>query len=82
MSEIVFLHDALMAREAFEQLPTIATGGASVAAMVQRAGGKLCRALIERNGRREWHALAWLHLNGTNRVTAARIKFGRYQHED
>jgi hypothetical protein len=82
MSEIKFLRDAHMARDAFERLPTIHATGASVAAMVERAGGKLCRAMIERGGRPEWHALAWLYIDGTERVTAARVKFGRYQHED
>jgi hypothetical protein len=50
--------------------------------MAKQKGGELCRAAIEREGRHEWHALAWLYINGTERVTAARVKFGRYQHED
>jgi hypothetical protein len=82
MTHIAFLRDALMAREAFEQLPTLVADGVSVAEMVKRAGGQLCRALVERDGRHEWHALAWLYLNGTERVTAARVKFGNYRRED
>jgi hypothetical protein len=82
MTDIIFLPDALMARDAFEQLPTLVADGVSVATMAKQKGGELCRATIEREGRHEWHALAWLSINGTERVTAARVKFGRYQHED
>jgi hypothetical protein len=82
MSEIVFLHDALMARDAFDALPALVLDGTSIPTMVKHMGGKLCRVLIEREGRPEWHAAAWLYINGSERVTAARVKFGRYQHED
>lgn len=82
MSDLVFLNDALMARDAFESLPAITADGASLAAMIRHAGGKLCRVLIERDGRHEWHAAAWLYLNGAERIAAARIRFGKYQQED
>jgi hypothetical protein len=82
MIDIVFLNDAVMAREAFEQLPALAGDAASLVTTAQRKGGQLFRAPIERNGRHEWHALAWLYINGTERITAARVKFGRYQSED
>lgn len=82
MTDIIFLPDALMAREAFEQLPTLIADGVSVATMARRRAGELCRAAIERDGRHEWHALAWLYINGTERVTAARVRFGSYRHED
>jgi hypothetical protein len=82
MTDIVFLPDALMARDAFVQLPTLIADAAGVAAMAKKMAGKLCRAEIEREGRREWHALAWLYINGTERVTAARVKFGNYRAEN
>jgi hypothetical protein len=80
MSEIVFLNDALMAREAFEQLPAIA--GPAIATTVERYRGRLCRALIERDGKPAWHALAWLYINGAERATAARIRFGNFRADD
>lgn len=80
MTDIVFLADALMAREAFEQLPMIADG--DIAGAVRRMGGKLCRAVIERDGAQAWHAIAWLYINGSERVTAARVKLGRFQSEE
>lgn len=82
MIEIVYLRDAAMPREAFEQLPTIPTDGGSVAHAVKRMRGQLCRAMIERDGGHAWHALAWININGTERVTAARVRFGHYHKED
>jgi len=82
MSDIVFLNDALMARNAFEALPAIVADGTSVETMIKHMGGKLCRVLIERDGRHDWHAAAVIYLNGAERITAARVKFGNYQSED
>lgn len=80
--DIVFLSDAVMARESFEQLPIVAGDAARIAEAVKRLHGRLCRAVIERDGSTAWHALAWLSINGLERVAAARVKLGRYQSED
>ncbi|MGX9947294.1 hypothetical protein [Bradyrhizobium sp. BTAi1] len=86
MSEIVFLRDAMMSREAFEQLPACVTGasGADVYRTAKSLGGKLCRALISRDGQQAWHAVALGYFNGTERALASRIivSHGRYQSED
>ncbi|MFZ5715797.1 MAG: hypothetical protein ACOY3N_23465 [Bradyrhizobium sp.] len=82
MTEIVFLNDTAIPREHFEALPVLTVDGISIAEAVIRQGGKLCRAVLDRDGRAAWHALAWLHFNGTKRVTATRVKLGRYQEED
>jgi hypothetical protein len=82
MTEIVFLTDIAIPRDQFEALPILTVDGANIAEAVMRQGGRLCRAVIEREGKAAWHALAWLHFNGTTRVTATRVKLGRYQSED
>lgn len=82
-NDIVFLRDTSMSREAFERLPLCAaTNGAAVAEMARAIAGRTCRVKLDRDGVPSWHAVAWLSINGTERVTAARVKFGRYQSED
>lgn len=82
MSEIVFLADIAIGRDHFEALPIILADAGGIAEAVRRRGGQLCRAMLDRDGSAAWHALAYLHLNGTTRVAAARVKLGRYQSED
>lgn len=80
--DIVFVRDTAMSREDFEALPFCkALGNSAVAEGVKAHRGQLCRALIARDGVRDWHVAALIYLNGTNRVTAARVQFGRYQRE-
>lgn len=86
MSEIVFLRDAMMSREAFQRLPAcvMGGGGADIIQMARSLGGKLCRAIISRDGRADWHAIALQRFHGTERALASRIivSSGNYQTED
>lgn len=82
MTEIVFLNDALMAREHFDTLPDLGGDRRDVIERCKRMKDRLCRAKIERDGERAWHALAFISIDGAERITAARVKFGHYRRED
>lgn len=82
MSDIVFLRDATMPREQFDTLPDLSADLAALVDRCKRMAGRLCRAKIERDGVRAWHAIACIYINGAERVTAARVRLGRYQSED
>lgn len=82
MNEIIFLADALITREAFEALPALVGFDGGLVGAVKNMGGQLCRTMIERDGVHAWHACAWLYINGSERVAAARVRLGRFQSED
>lgn len=80
--DIVFVRDTSMSRDDFETLPMCKpTRARDLINTVKARGGQLCRTLIERDGAKAWHVAAWIYINGTERVTAARVQFGRYQWE-
>jgi len=82
MTEIVFVRDTVMSRDTFEQLPACANDGGNLIEMVKALQGRLCRAMIEREGIAGWHAIAWHDFNGIECAVATRVIVRRYQAED
>jgi hypothetical protein len=82
MSEIVFVRDTVMSRDTFEQLPACASDGDKLVEMVKAFQGRLCRAMLEREGIAGWHAIAWHDFNGAERAVATRVIVRTYQAED
>lgn len=82
MSDFVFFRDAVMSRDTFNSLPACVGDEKSIAAAAKLLGGRLCRALIERDGATSWHAIAWLNVNGAEHAIASRILIRTYQSED
>ncbi|WP_316234999.1 MULTISPECIES: hypothetical protein [unclassified Bradyrhizobium] len=83
IQDIVFFRDVIMPAEAFEQLPPApAIEDARLIDVLKTQYGRLYRALIERDGKPAWHAVAWHNLNGHERPIAARIIIRKFQQED
>jgi hypothetical protein len=81
--QLTFLRDAAILRDHFEQLPICPTDGpSSIIELARQYSGRAFRSMIERDGKRSWHIVAWHHLNGAERAIATRITIGNYQQEE
>lgn len=77
--DIQFVRDVIMSRETFDRLPQLP----APTEVRKVRPGTLCRVHLEQDGRAGgWHAIAVIHMNGTERAVASRIIIRQYQPED
>lgn len=80
--DIVFFPDVVMPPEAFSSLPPARNDGERLISDLKHHYGRVHRALIDREGKPAWHAIAWHNFNGRDRPLASRIIVRNYQPED
>lgn len=80
--DIVFFPDVIMPLETFRALPPAHNDGERLIKELKDDYGRVHRAMIEREGKPAWHAIAWHNFNGRERPLASRIILRKFQQED